>query len=87
MDYQEYKDLYVERTGGRIKLPLIKRVAYDSSGRPEYIGLAIRGTLDSQWGWYIEKLTYDTGTGVYDNSGFSEPLQVWDNRATTTVYS
>ena len=82
MEYQEYKDLYVELTNERMRLPIIKRVAYDSSGRPEYIGLAPKGSATSAWKWLIEKLVYDESDGLYSYSVFSSPNQVWDSRTT-----
>jgi hypothetical protein len=67
----------------------IQRLAYNSDGMVEYIGLAVPGTLDSALSWQIRKLTY-SGTNVtsidfadgnlnFDNS--------WDLRVTGYLYS
>lgn len=57
----------------------IYNVAYDSQGRPEYRGVAIRGSADSAARWTIEKVVY--GTYGVDTARLSPPNSIWDNRA------
>lgn len=58
----------------------IFNIAYDSGGRPEYRGVAIRGSADSAKRWTVEKITYDAN-GLVLTARLSEPNQIWDDRA------
>lgn len=65
---------------------LINKIAYDDSGNPIYYALAFQGSATSAAKWRIEKLAYDSN-GQYTGSTFSQPNQVWDDRATSVTYS
>ena len=65
---------------------LIKRMAYNASNQPIYIGWAIPGTAETDDAWQITKLTY-TGNNVTlitfadSNTEFDN---IWSNRTTLT---
>jgi hypothetical protein len=63
-------------------LPIIN-IAYDSNSRPEYRGVAVRGTADSASRWLIEKITYD-GNGLVTTHRLSPQNSIWDNRTSLT---
>ncbi len=83
MDTQEFKELFVENEYKNLAKPVIKRVAYDGSGNPQYVGYAKSGTATTEWAWLIEKLVYD-GSSNYSYSLFSQRNQVWDSRESLT---
>lgn len=58
----------------------IYNIAYDASNRPEYRGVAIRGSDNSDKRWTIEKITYDAN-GLVTQARLSVPNSIWDNRA------
>lgn len=62
----------------------IYNVAYDSEGRPEYRGVAIRGSADSDKRWTVEKVTY--GANGVTGARLSPPNSIWDSRA-SLVYA
>jgi len=64
---------------GRDAWVFITNIAYDSSNRPEYVGIADQGAANSDAAWRIEKLTYDAN-GSVTQSRFSQPDQVWNDR-------
>lgn len=60
-----------------------QRLAYTSSGMPEFIGLASPGTATSATSWKIKKLVY-TGTNVTSiiwADGNKKFDNIWDNHA------
>lgn len=61
----------------------IYNVAYDVQGRPEYRGVAIRGSADSDARWTVEKVTYNAN-GLVTQARLSPPNSVWDDRASLT---
>lgn len=61
----------------------ILNISYDTQGRPEYRGIAIRGTANSANRWTIEKVTYDD-QGRQITARLSVPNSVWDDRASLT---
>ena len=61
----------------------IYNVAYDAQSRPEYRGVAIRGSADSAKRWTVEKVTYNEA-GLVTQARLSPPNSVWDDRETLT---
>lgn len=61
----------------------IYNIAYDSNGRDEYRGVALRGSANSDKRWTIEKVTYDD-QGRVTQARMSLPNQIWDNRESLT---
>lgn len=65
-------------------------VDYVGGTNPIYIGRSPQGIATSLAGWQIQKITYDgnnnplTVTWGGGNDAFD---QIWDNRATSVVYS
>lgn len=75
-------DLSIYRAlGGGGYYPQIQ-MAYDSSNRLEYIGIAERGAATSGSKWRIWKNTY-TGQ-LLTSETTSLPDQIWDNRVSLT---
>lgn len=60
----------------------IFNVAYDVQGRPEYRGVAIRGSANSDKRWLIEKVTY--GANGVTQGRLSPPNSIWDDYASLT---
>ena len=65
------------------------KVAYDASGRQEYIGFAIPGqkTLAADNAWQIYKLVYDGSGRVTTRryaDGSDDFIKVWDDKTTYT---
>lgn len=58
----------------------IYNIAYDAESRPEYRGVAIRGSANSDKRWIVEKVTYDVN-GLVSQARLSPPNSVWDDRA------
>jgi len=70
-------------------LALIKAYDYDVGGNLIYEGWAVPGTATSAAAWSIRKNSY-TGSNLTLTqwaNGNSAFVNVWDNRATTVVYS
>jgi len=69
------------------KLPLALRVDDYTTANATYIGKAAMGSLTSSAVWQIKKI--DTATGVIITWADGDALfnNIWDNRATTVVYS
>lgn len=67
---------------------LTTKIAYDGSGRPEYIGRAKPGTTAAAKGWQIQKVTYGASgpTDYQFPGGDNAYVYVWNDRA-TYVYS
>jgi hypothetical protein len=61
-----------------------KRIAYNSSNMPEYIGEAVPGTPADIKGWRIKRLTYDGTNATKEEwaSGNTIMDKIWDSRAT-----
>lgn len=59
-------------------------IAYDGSGRPEYIGRAIPGTAVADDGWQIQKVVYGASgpTSYAYPAGNNSYQYVWNDRAT-----
>ncbi|WP_041641263.1 hypothetical protein [Magnetococcus marinus] len=43
---------------------LIRRIAYDLDGNPEYIGQANPGALDTDEAWFVRRIAYEGGNPV-----------------------
>lgn len=61
----------------------IKKTAKGVDGDIEYIGVAMRGTADSDAAWRIKKLFYDS-QGDYSYELMSGKSAVWSNRENET---
>ncbi len=63
----------------------ILAIENDSNGNPIYLGVAAAGTLKSDEGWQIKKLTFDASNNLLDiqfANGTITFVAVWDNRST-----
>lgn len=56
-----------------------------NTGEPLYLGLAKKGSADSDSVWFIIKFTYIGDTII--KTRISSPNVIWNNRATLVVYS
>jgi hypothetical protein len=63
-------------------------IAYDGSGRPEYVGRAMPGTAAAAAAWQIQKIVYGASgpTSYAYPAGNNSYAYVWNDRA-TYVYS
>lgn len=62
----------------------IKKTAKDpATGNTIYIGVAMRGTADTDAAWRIKKIFYDSDN-EYDYELMSGKTAVWSNRASET---
>lgn len=61
-------------------VPLQRRVDYNETTDPVYIGFAVRGYAETDARWFIEKLEYDIDGG-YVKSTHSQINAIWANRA------
>jgi hypothetical protein len=67
-----------------------QQIAYDSSDRPQYIGVAAPGVLTAEARWSIKKLTYSATnqvTKIEYAGGTNEFDKVWDSRTGYTYAS
>jgi len=65
---------------------MAQRIAYDSSGYAEYVGMAAPGSLDNESVWMIKKFIY-SGTSVISvlwAEGSNAQNKEWDARAAYT---
>jgi len=63
------------------------KLDYNGGTNPVYIGKAASGTLTSDPGWQIRKLTYDINGNVTDlgfGNGTDNYTNIWDNRISLT---
>jgi len=59
-------------------LPIKKRLAYNSNGDVEYVGVVERGVVESSLAWKINKYSYDINNNlILVESGYGS----WDGRA------
>lgn len=58
-----------------------KRIAYNGSGDPQYIGFNRQGAATSDNDWYLQELSYD---GSANLTTVQVAYDSWDNRATAT---
>jgi len=65
---------------------LQRKIAYDASNRPEYIGRARAGATATAAEWQIQKITYDPASGlctaIQFANGVNDYNAVWNDRAT-----
>ncbi len=62
----------------------ITTIEFDASNNPIYIGIAVAGTLKSDHGWQIKRLTFDGSNNMTDvqfANGSIGFVAVWDDRA------
>lgn len=64
----------------------IDKVDYDANSNAIYIGIAPIGSLTSEARWIIYKLAYDSSSR-YTGSLCSGLNAIWDNRASSVVYT
>ncbi len=64
--------------------PITNTERNPDTGEPLYLGLAKKGTADSDALWFIIKFTY-VGDSII-KTRISSPNVIWNNRATTVVY-
>jgi hypothetical protein len=60
-------------------LPIKKRLAYNSNGDVEYVGVSERGLSEASEAWKINKYSYDINNNlILVESGYGS----WNNRVT-----
>ena len=66
---------------------LTQRIAYDGSGAPQYVGLAVPGTSVNAAAWHIRKMVMDGSGNIIEviyadgNANFDN---IWADRALLT---
>ena len=84
MDTKDFNAIHQFRTpGAKQPVGVQRRMEADSSGRPIYIGFALKDSASSASAWLVYKYTWDS-------SNFNTLIQVspknsvWDDRASLT---
>lgn len=62
-----------------------EKTEYDITPAAVYVGTAPLGTLTSASAWRIQRITFTAGLPT--EKKWSGPAEVWDNHATTAVYT
>lgn len=80
---EPYSIFHLDKLFAKDNVVTIKKTAKNSAGDVEYIGLALRGSADSDPAWRIVKIFYDSN-GEYDYELVSPIGTRWDQRTTAT---
>jgi len=84
MDALEFNLINQHRVpGSKTPVPVITEIINNGSAKPEYVGVAKRGSATSDAAWVVTKITY-FGDGTVSKVRTSPPNSIMDNYLTLT---
>ena len=84
MSFQEHEVPILAKRTTAIPSNSQLQIAYDEDDNPIYVGFAAQGVASSEAKWLIQKLTWTSGNCTLRQIAVNA---IWDNRATTVVYT